>query len=119
MVSAVAVSPTVALTTSGGITSNVAVETDQSKAPNDSTETSRLHETNKERSKSSSTVGEQGQEQTSQTAARKNSSISDDASKKDTGENHVSVPAAPEPPVSPTGSLHSESGASATGVREP
>lgn len=118
-VTAVTVSPTVALTTSGGITSNVAVETDQSKAPNDSAETSRLHETDKERSESSSTVAEQGRGKTSQTAARNNSSISDDTSKRDAGEDHVSAPAAPEPPVSPTGSLHSESGASATGVREP
>lgn len=117
-VTAVTVSPTVALTTSGGITSNVAVETDQSKAPNDSAETSRLHETNKERSESS-TVAEQGRGKTSQTAARNNSSISDDTSKRDAGEDHVSAPAALEPPVSPTGSLHSESGASATGVREP
>ena len=117
-VTAVTVSPTVALTTSGGITSNVAMETDQSKAPNDSAETSRLHETTKERSESSSTVAEQGRGKTSQTAARNNSSISDDTSKRDAGEDHVSAPAAPEPPVSPTGSLHSESGASATGVRE-
>ena len=94
------------------------METDQSRAPNDSAETSRLHDTNKERSGSSSAVGGQSQEQTSQTAARNSSSISDDVSKKDSGESHVSVPA-PERPVSPTGSLHSESGASATGVRQP
>ena len=84
----------------------------------DSAETSRLHETNKERSESSSTAGGQGQEQTSLSAVRNNSSISDDVSKKDSGESHVSAPA-PERPVSPTGSLHSESGASATGVRKP
>lgn len=111
------VSPTVALTTSGGITSNVAMETDLSKTPNDSAETSRLHKANKEISESPSTVGEQGQEQTSQTAASNNNSVSDEASRKDADEDHVSVPA-PEPPVSPTGSLHSDSGASATGVRE-
>ena len=117
-VTAVTVSPTVALTTSGGITSNVAIETDKSKAPKDSAETLRLHETNKERSEPSSTVGGQGQEQTSLSAARNNSSISNDVSKKGGGEDHVPAPA-PEPPMSPTGSLHSESDASATGVREP
>ena len=110
------VSPTVALTTSGGITSNVAMETDLSKTPNDS-ETSRPQEINKGISESPSIVGEHGREQTSQTAASNNSSISDDASKKDADEDHASAPV-PEPPVSPTGSLHSESGASATGVRE-
>jgi len=113
-VTAVTVSPTVALTTSGGITSNVAMETDLSKTPNDSAETSKLHKANKEISESPSTVGEQGQEQTSQTAANNNNSVSDEASRKDADEDHVSAPA-PEPPVSPTGSLHSDSGASATG----
>jgi len=93
------------------------METDLSKTPNDSAETSRLHKANKEISESPSTVGEQGQEQTSQTAANNNNSVSDEASRKDADEDHVSAPA-PEPPVSPTGSLHSDSGASATGVRE-
>ena len=57
-------------------------------------------------------VGEQVHGQTSKTSASDNSSTSDGASKKEPTEAPV-----PEPPLSPTGSLHSESGASATGVR--
>jgi len=107
----VTVSPTVALTTSGGITSNIAMDTGPSETLNDS-ESSNLHETSKERSESSSMVGEQVHGLTSKTSASENSSTSDGASKKEPAEAPV-----PEPPLSPTGSLHSESGASATGVR--
>lgn len=111
----VTVSPTVALTTSGGITSNVAIETKPGKTPNES-ETVRQQETNKEKSESSSIASEQVREQKSRAAANNNSSTSEDTSKKEPYKTPVVAPE-PEPPVSPTGSLHSDSGASATGVR--
>ena len=114
-VDTVTVSPTVALTTSGGITSNVAIETKPGKTPNES-ETVRQQETNKEKSESSSIASEQVREQKSRAAANNNSSTSEDASKKEPDKAPVIAPE-PEPPVSPTGSLHSDSGASATGVR--
>lgn len=113
--STVTVSPTVALTTSGGIASNVAIETEPGKTSNKS-ETARLHETNKEKSESSSIGSKQVEQPTTQTAVTSNSSTSNDGSKREPDKNPVAAPE-PEPPVSPTGSLHSDSGASATGVR--
>ncbi|KAL9959779.1 hypothetical protein ACROYT_G033134 [Oculina patagonica] len=111
--STVTVSPTVALTTSGGITSNVTIETEPSKTSKES-QTARQLETNKEKSESSSIVSKQVEEPKNLTAATNNSSTSNGASKTELNKNPVAAPE-PEPPVSPTGSLHSDSGASATG----
>ena len=111
----VTVTPTVAMTTSGGITANVTIETEPNKTRNDS-ETSKLHESNKQSSETPTVVSEQVEEKKNQAAVTNDSLTADDASKKQLDKNPGIAPG-PEPPVSPTGSLHSDSGASATGVR--
>ncbi|KAJ7336068.1 Ubiquitin carboxyl-terminal hydrolase bap1 [Desmophyllum pertusum] len=58
----------------------------------------------------SSIVGEQVEKQTNQAAVTKNSWSSEDTSKQEVDRNPE-----PEQPMSPAGSLHSDSGASATG----
>ena len=111
----VTVTPTVAMTTSGGITTNVTMETTPNKTSNDS-ETSKLLESNKGRSETLTGDNEQVEEKANQSSATNDNSAIDDTSEKQLVTNPVISPEL-KPPVSPTGSIHSDSGASQTGVR--
>ena len=111
----VTVTPTVAMTTSGGITTNVTIETTPNKTSNDS-EISKLREANKGRSEMRTGDNEQAEEKANQSSATNDNSAIDDTSEKQLVTNPVISPEL-KPPVSPTGSIHSDSGASQTGVR--
>lgn len=112
----VTVTPTVAMTTSGGITTNVTMETSSNNASNDS-ETSKLQEADKGKSETRTGDSEQAKEKKGNRFSATNDSVTpDDTSEKQVDKNPVISPEL-EPPASPTGSTHSDSGASQTGVR--
>lgn len=117
----VTVTPTVAMTTSGGITTNVTMETSSNNASNDS-ETSKLQEADKGKSETRTGDSEQAKEKkgnrfsANRFSATNDSVTPDDTSEKQVDKNPVISPEL-EPPASPTGSTHSDSGASQTGVR--
>ncbi|RMX58718.1 hypothetical protein pdam_00009518 [Pocillopora damicornis] len=110
----VTVTPTVAMTTSGGITTNVTMETSSNNASNGS-ETSKLQEADKGKSETRTGVSEQAEEKKgNRFSATNDSATPDDTSEKQVDKNPVISPEL-EPPASPTGSTHSDSGASQTG----
>lgn len=110
------VTPTVAMTTSGGITTNVTMETSSNNASNDS-ETSKLQEADKGKPETRTGDSEQAKEKKGNRFSATNDSVTpDDTSEKQVDKNPVISPQL-EPPASPTGSTHSDSGASQTGVR--
>nr|XP_058963055.1 ubiquitin carboxyl-terminal hydrolase BAP1-like [Pocillopora verrucosa] len=110
----VTVTPTVAMTTSGGITTNVTMETSSNNASNDS-ETSKLQEADKGKSETRTGDSEQAKEKKGNRFSATNDSVTpDDTSEKQVDKNPVISPEL-EPPASPTGSTHSDSGASQTG----
>lgn len=112
----VTVTPTVAMTTSGGITTNVTMDTLSNNTSNDS-ETSKLQEADKGKSETRTGVSGQAEEKKgNRFSATNDSATPDDTSEKQVDKNPV-ISAELEPPASPTGSIHSDSGASQTGVR--
>ena len=118
--STAAMTPAVALTTSGGVTStpNVTIETQPSKSENGS-ETLKLQEANSEKMKSSSvTPTVQSVKEVKGTVVDENKSLPpDEMQKMEQNKDPAALPET-QPPLSPTGSLHSESGESGTGVRK-
>ena len=114
--SSVTVSPTVAMTTPVVSTPNVTTETETRKPAND-TEGSDLPEANNDKFEGSSSSGTtvQVEEKSKETFVDNKDVATDDSS----NVNQITeAPVAPEtkPPLSPTGSLHSDSGESVTGV---
>lgn len=114
-VSPVTVPSRVTLTTSVVSTPNVIAENVARKTSNDS-ECSRLQDTNQEKSeKSSSAATADGvDEKKTKTVVDNNSSPSDNTSKTSQIKDRSAEPEA-QPPLSPAGSLHSDSGESETG----
>lgn len=113
-VSTAAIPPAATLTTTVASTPNVTMETENSKSTNGS-ETSGLLEANKEKSESSSAgTSEQTEEKVKETIVENKSTPSDAASKMDQTKEPTVAPE-PQPPLSPAGSLHSDSGESGTG----
>ena len=114
-VSTAAIPPAATLTTTVASTANVTMETENRKSSNDS-ETSGLLEANKEKSESSSAgTSEQTEGKVKETIVENKSTPSDAASKMDQTKEPTVAPE-PQPPLSPAGSLHSDSGESGTGV---
>ena len=91
------------------------METENSKSSNDS-KPSGQEEANKEKSESSSAgTSEQTEEKVKEAIVENKSTPSDAASKMDQNKEPTVAPE-PLPPLSPAGSLHSDSGESGTGV---
>ena len=111
-VSTAAIPPAANLTTTVASTPNVTMETENSKSTNGS-ETSGLLEANKEKSESSSAGTS---EQTEEKVNVENKSTPSDAASKMDQTKEPTVAPEPQPPLSPAGSLHSDSGESGTGV---
>ena len=115
--SSVTVSPAVALTTPVVSTPNVTIETETKKSSND-TKSSGLPEANNEKSEDSSSAGTtvQVEEKDKETFVDDKDAPTDDSSNINQIK-EAPVAAETKPPLSPTGSLHSDSGESGTGVR--